>query len=473
MDIEVRGVTLDSREVADGFVFVAVRGTNVDAHRFLDDAVKRGARAIVSEEAPARSDVTWIQTPDSRWAAGALAAGLCGHPSSKLRVVGVTGTNGKTTSSYLVSSALSRLAPPTAMMGTVEARIGEERFPTRHTTPEAPVVQSFLLCAYEAGARFGVLEVSSHGLSLSRLAGTEFDVALFTNLSRDHLDYHEDMESYFQAKRALFTRYLRETGRAVVCIDDAYGERLAAELQSRAVTYGASDSADLNVASVEADMEGLRIRFREQGVERELTSRLLGGFNARNLIGAYGVVRALGFEPEETIGALEDADGAPGRFERVPLPSQLGFDVVVDYAHTDDALRKVLEAARPLTRNRLTVVFGAGGERDRDKRPLMGDVASRLADGVVVTSDNPRGEDPLGIIKEIQLGVGGAPVDVEPDRRAAIELAMSRAEPGDLVVVAGKGHETYQVISGRVLPFDDREVVRDIARKMTDSGGRR
>jgi UDP-N-acetylmuramoyl-L-alanyl-D-glutamate--2,6-diaminopimelate ligase len=462
-DITVSGVTVDSRDVSPGDLFVAQKGEKTDGHRFLKEAVRRGAVAVVSERAPEADSlegVTWIQTPDARKAAGVLAAKALLEPAKRLDVVGITGTNGKTTSAYLIDGLLSRLAPPSAMLGTVVAKIGDESRPTRHTTPEAPALQSFLAEAVDAGCRYAALEVSSHGLALSRLEGTEFEVAVFTNLSRDHLDFHRDMEDYFQAKRLLFSRYLRPKGRAVVCIDDAYGERLASELDGETVTFGRSETADLSLVEVEATLEGTRVLFRDGASTREIRSPLLGRYNALNLLGVVAAVRALGFPIEEIVSTLPLVEGAPGRFERVPVGAP--FDVIVDYAHTDDALRKLLEATRPLCRGKLWVVFGCGGERDRTKRPLMGDVAVRLADRVVLTSDNPRGEDPEAILREIQLGTKGGSVDVDVDRRRAIALALEGAREGDVVVVAGKGHEPYQIIGDRVLDFDDRLVVREI-----------
>jgi UDP-N-acetylmuramoyl-L-alanyl-D-glutamate--2,6-diaminopimelate ligase len=463
-DAAIEGVTVDSREAGPGFVFVACEGEKTDGHRFLPEAVARGASVVVSERPPDAKfpSVTWVQTPDARKAAGLLAAKAWGEPAKKLNLVGVTGTNGKTTSAYLVDGLLTRLAPPSAMLGTVVEKIGSRTKPARHTTPEAPKIQEFLAEAVSAGSRYGVLEVSSHGLALSRLEGSEFEVAVFTNLSRDHLDFHRDMESYFEAKRLLFSRYLRPRGHAVVAIDDVYGERLAASVSGKVTTFGVSPTADLALTHVDATLAGTRLSFRENGVVREIRSPLVGRYNALNLLGAYAAVRALGFSDEAISSALPDVEGAPGRFEKIPVPRP--FDVVVDYAHTDDALRKLLEAARPLTRGKLWVVFGCGGERDRSKRPLMGMVAARLADRVVLTSDNPRGEDPEAIVREIQLGTKehGGRVDVEVDRRKAIAFALERAEASDLVVIAGKGHEPYQIVGDRVLNFDDRRVVEEI-----------
>jgi UDP-N-acetylmuramoyl-L-alanyl-D-glutamate--2,6-diaminopimelate ligase len=471
-DVEIHGVAVDSREVRPGFVFVAREGEKTDGHRFLGDAIARGAVVVVSERPPdpkfaalsatATGKPTWVQTPDARKAAGLMAAKAWGEPAKKMNLVGVTGTNGKTTSAYLIDGLLSRLAPPSAMLGTVVSKIADRSEPTRHTTPEAPAIQEFLAEAVAAGCRYGALEVSSHGLALSRLEGSEFQVAVFTNLSRDHLDFHRDMESYWEAKRLLFTRYLRRGGHAVIGIDDVYGERLASGVSAETTTFGFSSTADLATASVEASLEGTRLSFREGTVLREIRSPLVGRYNALNLLGAYAAVRALGFATDDILRTLPEVSGAPGRFERVSVPRP--FDVVVDYAHTDDALRKLLEAARPLTRGKLWVVFGCGGERDRSKRPLMGMVAARLADRVVLTSDNPRGEDPEAIVREIQLGTKEytGSIEVEVDRRKAIALALGRAEASDLVVIAGKGHEPYQIVGDRVLDFDDRNVVREI-----------
>jgi UDP-N-acetylmuramoyl-L-alanyl-D-glutamate--2,6-diaminopimelate ligase len=462
-EVEVHRVVVDSRDVEPGDLFVAREGEKTDGHLFVDDAVRRGAVAIVSERPPASSfpsALTWVVTPDARRAVGILAARAAGDPARKMNLVGITGTNGKTTTAFLVDGLLTRLGAPSAMLGTVVARIAERSWPTRHTTPEAPTIQTFLADAYDAGCRHGALEVSSHGLALFRLEGTEFEVGVFTNLSRDHLDFHRDMEEYFQAKRLLFTRYLRPGGKAVVSIDDAYGERLASDLDVETVTFGSSATADLSILESEASLEGVRLSFRDGGEVRAIRSQLLGRYNAMNLLGAFAAVRALGFASEDILRTLPLVPGAPGRFERVAVDRP--FDVIVDYAHTDDALRKLLEAARPLTQGRLWVVFGCGGERDRTKRPLMGDVAARLADRVVLTSDNPRGEDPQAILREIQLGIKGKEIDVDVDRRKAIGLALRGAAPGDVVVIAGKGHEPYQIIGDRVFDFDDRLVVQEL-----------
>lgn len=461
---EVTGVTVDSRRVEQGFVFVAIKGQNTDGHRFVSDAMKQGAIAVVSDSAPPKKGVPWVRTPDTRRAAGLLSAELARYPARHIRLVGITGTNGKTTTAYLLDGLFQRLAPPSAMMGTVIHRVGTDSQPARHTTPESPEVQLFLRRAVEAGCRLGVLEVSSHGLALGRLEGTEFDCAVFTNLSRDHLDFHRDMEDYFAAKRMLFENYLRSAGTAVIGIDDGHGRRLADTVGGSVVTYGFSPDADLRAEEVKADFDGLEFQIHHGGVVRQLKSPLIGRHNVRNFLAAYGAAGALGLDADAVLEVLSGIGNIPGRYEKIEVGQP--FHVIVDYAHTDDALRNILETTLALPHGQVLTVFGCGGDRDRSKRPLMGSVAARLSDLVVLTSDNPRNEDPLAIIHEIELGTKGphcqAEVKVEPDRRKAIELALSLSQPGDVVLVAGKGHEPYQVIGHQVNAFDDRKVVREI-----------
>jgi UDP-N-acetylmuramoyl-L-alanyl-D-glutamate--2,6-diaminopimelate ligase len=464
LDCEVRGLAIDSRRVENGFIFVAITGQTTDGHLFLADAQKRGAAAVVSERPPHGLGIAWIQTPDARRASGSLASVMAGEPAKKIKLVGVTGTNGKTTIAYLLDAMFGRLHPPSAMMGTVVHRIGDEVKPARFTTPEAPDIQAFLAHAFDEGCKYGVLEVSSHGLALGRAEGTEFACAVFTNLSRDHLDFHRDMEGYFAAKRILFDRYLHPDGAAVIGIDDSFGRRLAGDLPGSVSTFGFHPDADLRIEDIEAGFEGLDLSFREHGERRKLSSPLIGRHNALNLLAAYGAGRAVGFETKTLLHALEQAPGAPGRYEKVVMGQP--FVVIVDYAHTDDALRNLLETTRSLPHRKILTVFGCGGDRDSSKRPLMGAVAARLSDHVVLTSDNPRSEDPLAIIREIEVGTKGprakARVTIEPDRHKAIGIAIASAGPGDVVLLTGKGHESYQVIRDQILPFDDSEVVREI-----------
>ena len=463
-DMRIAGVAIDSREVRPSFLFVAVEGATTDGHCYLEDAAALGAVGVVSERSRDKSWTgAWVQTPAARKAAGILAAKVYGEPAEILELVGITGTNGKTTCAYLLNRVLQELRPPSAMMGTIVRQIGEQSWTQRHTTPEAPAVQRFLADALLAGCRQSVLEVSSHGLQLSRMEGTRFSVGLFTNLSRDHLDFHSDMEDYFRAKRQLFEHHLKPNGTAIICVDDPYGVRLARELTCELTTYGTTPTADLCLNELEAGPEGLKVHFTERGVERKLRSPLLGAFNAANLVAVYGVSRALGLPAEDVLSVLSRARGAPGRFEPIPIAG--GVYVVIDYAHTDDALRNALIAARPLTNNKLWVVFGAGGDRDREKRSLMGSVAAKFADRVVLTSDNPRGEDPKAILRDIEQGVGDKEVLLEPDRKKAIRLVLGQAESGDWIVIAGKGHERQQIIGCQIIDFDDREIVLEIARE--------
>jgi UDP-N-acetylmuramoyl-L-alanyl-D-glutamate--2,6-diaminopimelate ligase len=473
VNVPVRGLAVDSRQIGAGFIFVAIVGDNHDGHRFLEDARKQGAVAVVSEQVPRDVGLAWIQIPDARRAAGVLSATLAGEPSRQMDLVGITGTNGKSTTAFLVDHVLERLAPPSALMGTVIQRIGGATRLTRHTTPEAPELQSFLSRAVEEGCRYGTLEVSSHGLAMGRVEGTQFACAVFTNLSRDHLDFHRDMEDYFNAKRRLFEDHLRPGGTAVIGIDDDYGRRLAESLSTRKWTFGFAPDADIRADGLRATFDGLELEIHERGRSRRFVSPLIGRHNALNLLAAYGVGRVLGFEPNVVLEALGEARGAPGRYEKVEEGQP--FHVVVDYAHTDDALRNLLQTTRALPHQKILTVFGCGGDRDRSKRPLMGAVAARLSDTVILTSDNPRSEDPEAIIREIELGTKGsrsrAQVLVEPDRRSAIELALSLAEPEDVVLISGKGHETYQAVGGQVVPFDDREVVREIlSEEVRDQG---
>jgi len=468
--LEVGGVATDSRRVNAGDVFVALEGTRTDGHRYLVEAIERGACAVVSQKEPQDWDIAWIQTEDARKAAGLLSAKVAGEPAKKINLVGITGTNGKTTTTYLLDAILHRLHPPSAMMGTVVRRIGDEASSAEFTTPESPELQSFLVRAVEAGCRYGTLEISSHGLALGRVEGVEFAGAVFTNLSRDHLDFHHDMEEYFVTKCRLFERHLRAGASAVIGIDDSYGRRLAESLAGPVISYGFSREATLCIEELKTSFGGLELTIRERNAVRYLKSPLIGRHNALNLVAAYGAARSLGFDSEPVLQALGGARGAPGRNERVDMGQP--FQVIVDYAHTDDALRNLLETTCAMPHRKVLTVFGCGGDRDRSKRPLMGAVATRLSDLVVLTSDNPRSEDPLAIMREIELGTKGrqsrSQVLFEPDRRKAIELALSMAGEGDVVLVTGKGHESYQVIGQQRIVFDDREVVREIL-----AGGKR
>lgn len=471
-NLNVTGITHDSRAVSTGVVFVAIRGQRADGATFAASAAARGAAAIVAETpAPAGMSVPWIQTPDARLALAELSAIYFGRPSEALTVVGVTGTNGKTTSTYLLAAVLDAAGLPCGRMGTVTVRVGPDPADERdasHTTPEAPEVQRLLREMADRGCKACAMEVSSHALVLRRVAGMRFAAAIFTNLTRDHLDFHHDMKQYFAAKRQLF-EMLPGDAPAVVNVDDPWGQELASSLPT-VVTYGIQRAADVRATSIQSTLEGLAFEIETPNGSMSIRSPLVGRPNVYNILGVSAAASALGISHRAIEAGLARLDGVPGRFQLVSATTD-DVRVVVDYAHTDDALKNLLETARPLASGRLITIFGCGGDRDRTKRPLMGTVAARLSDLVVLTSDNPRSEDPIRIIDEIKLGIvppadpsapkrAATPLVVNPDRRAAIEHAIRTAEPGDLVIIAGKGHEKYQVIGDRTIPFDDVEIAQ-------------
>jgi UDP-N-acetylmuramoyl-L-alanyl-D-glutamate--2,6-diaminopimelate ligase len=451
-------------------VFVGVRGRVVDGAAFAPQAVGRGAMAVVAEgPAPAGLDVAWITVADARVALAVLAAELYDHPSRQVRIVGITGTNGKTTSAYLMRSVLQAAGCRAGLLGTVVYSVGREDREAVRTTPEAPDLQAMFREMVDNGCDAAVMEVSSHALALRRVDELTFAAGLFTNLTRDHLDFHGDMESYGEAKRRLF-EVLPPGAPGVVNADDPKAAYFL-EAAKRPVTFAVRRAADVTPRDVSLTLEGLAFDVATPAGTLRVRSPLVGQPNVYNILG----VVATGVALDLPVGAIEagiaELAGVPGRFQVVSAPGD-DIGVVVDYAHTDDALKNLLETARALAAGRLITVFGCGGDRDRTKRPLMGAVASRLSDRVVVTSDNPRSEDPARIIEEILRGmpaVAGRPggprsaeVQTVVDRRAAIELAIERAMPGDLVIVAGKGHERTQTIGDRVVQFDDVEVARGV-----------
>ena len=479
----VSGVAYDSRRATNGNVFVALRGLQADGAAFAQDAITRGAAAIIAETpAPAAVTVPWIQVPDARLALAALAAEFWGHPSEQLSLVGITGTNGKTTTSYVLASIFEAAGVRCGRIGTVGYRIGDREVEATRTTPEAPELQQMLreMVSQRHGAC--VMEVSSHALSLKRADHLRFSAAIFTNLTREHLDFHRNMEEYFAAKLRLF-HLLPDDGIGVTNLDDRSGAAFA-QAARRPVTYAIDAAADVRPIKVSLSLDGLEFDARTPRGTLHVRSRLVGRPNAYNILAALSTAMAL----DVPFGAIEagiwNLANVPGRFQVVSGPVD-DVRVVVDYAHTDDALKNLLETARPLAVGRVITVFGCGGDRDKTKRPLMGAVAARLSDLVVITSDNPRSENPAGIIEEVKRGIvvpadrtppkGAAGLKATPyitlvDRREAIERAVGDARRGDLVLIAGKGHEKYQVIGDRVLPFDDVEVARAaLARRRTGS----
>jgi UDP-N-acetylmuramoyl-L-alanyl-D-glutamate--2,6-diaminopimelate ligase len=457
--VEVEDLAYDARAARPGSLFFCVVGGRADGHDFAADAVAAGAVALVVER-PLDLAVPQLLVPDARVAMALAADEFFEHPTHSLQVAGVTGTNGKTTTSFVLYSVLAAAGRRPGLLGTVESRIGGEPRPAVRTTPEAVDLQRSFRAMLEAGDESCVIEATSHGSELKRLLGVQFAVLVFTNLTQDHLDFHGTMERYFDAKRRLFTE-VEPVPAAVVNVNDPYGRRLADELRlrgARLTTFGLTDEADVRADELEATASG--IRFRTDGLE--VQSRLRGRFNVENLLAVVAAARVLGVDDGAIAEGIAMAGGVPGRFEAVEEGQP--FTVLVDYAHTPDSLENVLRSAREVAANRLICVFGCGGDRDRGKRPIMGRVARELADVPIVTSDNPRSEEPLAIIEEIVAGAEG--LEVEPDRRAAITQAIELAGPGDVVVIAGKGHEQGQEVAGRTLPFDDREVAREVLRRL-------
>jgi len=451
--VGVRELVFDSRRVEPGTLFFCVVGEKVDGHSFGARAVEDGAVALVVERELTELDVAQVVVPDSRAAMAPLAARFYGDPTAELRVVGVTGTNGKTTTAFLVQEILKAAEYPCGLLGTVKQIVGGVEKEVVRTTPEAIELQSTFRQMLDGGDEACAMEVSSHALTLHRADAIHFEVAIFTNLTQDHLDFHADMEDYFLAKRKLFEM---EPKTAIVNVDDPYGRRLAEEFEC--LTFSAEGAeADYSARDVSFDAGGARFAVGEM----ELRTGMPGHFNVANALGAFAAAEAMGVGPEIAAAGLARAARVPGRFE--PVDEGQGFSVLVDYAHTPDSLENVLRAARRLTEGRLISVFGAGGDRDRDKRPKMGRAGAEHSDLTVVTSDNPRSEDPAAIVAEVAAGAEGASqLEVVVDRREAIALALGRAAPGDTVVIAGKGHEQGQEFEdGRKVPFDDREVARE------------
>jgi UDP-N-acetylmuramoyl-L-alanyl-D-glutamate--2,6-diaminopimelate ligase len=469
-DQVVTDVAYDSRKVQPGTLFVAIRGLATDGNQFVESARKKGAVAVASEEPP-RPGIPWLQVADAREALATLSATLLGHPADALRLVGVTGTNGKTTTAYLVDAALRAAGQRVGLLGTVQYRIGDRLAEAVRTTPESSDLQKLFREMVDARCSHAVLEVSSHSLSLKRVHGCAFEVAVFTNLTRDHLDFHGDMDRYFAAKRVLFDTLLREDGHAVLNADDDRCAELAATSRGQVTTYAIEHEADLRAEAIALSLSGTSFRVRTRAGVLEIRTPLLGRFNVQNLLAALGTCLALGLDPETAVRGLENLKGVSGRMERVDAGQD--FTVVVDYAHTDDALKNLLETVRELKPRRILTVFGCGGDRDKTKRPLMGAVAARLSDVIVITSDNPRTEPPEAIVEDIQRGINGyrkAERLVIVDRRDAIAKALEMAGAGDAVVIAGKGHETSQVLRDRTVPFDDRQVARDVLGRLALKG---
>lgn len=461
-EIEFKGMEYDSRKIKDGDIFVALEGSISDGHKYIKQAIENGAKGVlVSKKVEPEFPVEYILVKDLRKNLGKIASNFYGYPQKKLKIIGITGTNGKTTSTYLLESILGK--EKVARIGTVEYKIGDEVIEAPNTTPESLDIVKMCKKAVEKGLEYLVMEVSSHALSLGRVDMLEFDVASFTNLTLDHLDYHENMDNYFQAKRKLFTM-LKDSKKSSINIDDIYGDRLYKEFGG--YSYSLIKSADLTGEIVEFHSDGQFVRLNLMGEMFEEKLAILGRYNLYNVLGVIGIALQLGIGKNIILEKLKDIKGAPGRFELVNCGQD--YIVVVDYAHTGDALENILKSINELKKGRVITVFGCGGDRDATKRPIMGEIAQRLSDIAILTSDNPRTEKPHLIIEDVKKGMNGDHYLVEEDREQAIMKAIEIAQKNDIILIAGKGHETYQILGRKKIHFDDREIARReiVKRKM-------
>ncbi len=467
-DAVVTDVTHDSRRAGPGSLFVAVRGALLDAHKFIPQVIEQGAAGVISELPPGnefQETFSWLQVEDARRAMALAAAEVHHHPSRELQLVGITGTNGKTTTAYLIASIPEAAGELVAMTGTVEYRLGKERLKADRTTPEATDMQRLLRKAVSIGCKTAVMECSSQAMDFHRCDALEFAVAVFSNLTRDHLDYHKTMENYWYAKQRLFDGRLGSKPRvSVINVDDPYGVELADRLDqegAHVVRYAVKSKAEVTASDAEFSLNGMQFKLRTPEGERDFRSPLVGPPHIYNTLAAVASGLALGYDLDVITNALQKCTGAPGRFERVMHDKD--FAVVVDYAHSDDALLNVLRTAREVTKGKIITVFGCGGDRDRSKRAPMGQAAGSLSDIVILTSDNPRTEDPQQILADAEEGIKetGKPYSKIADRREAIHRAVAVAQSDDLILIAGKGHEDYQIIGREVFHFDDKEVARE------------
>jgi UDP-N-acetylmuramoyl-L-alanyl-D-glutamate--2,6-diaminopimelate ligase len=465
-EIEIRQVACDSRKVEEGTLFFALHGAKVDGNAFAHDAIAKGAVAIASEEKPPSAlpeGVPWIRVREARKALAITAANFFGHPAEGLQLVAVTGTNGKTTTTSIIDSIIKVSGAKTGLFGTIAYHTPAGDYPAPNTTPESVDLQGFLAETRDAGGRYAVLEASSHALSMDRLWGCHFAAAVFTNLTREHMDYHKTFDDYFAAKRRLFIG----TGAgvpevAVINSDDEYGKRLAGFAKTT-VTYGLESAADITTKKFQLTFSGLSFSAQTPKGKVQISSRLVGRINVYNILAAIGAAQALDLSNEIIEAGIRNLESVSGRFQRIDLGQP--YFVVVDYAHTDDALESLIRTARELNpKGRIITLFGCGGGKDRTKRPVMGEAAGRLSDLTILSNDNPKTEDPLKIISDIVVGLQktNGKYMIEPDREKAIALAMDQALPGDIVLLAGKGHENYQILADRTLEFDDREQARRV-----------
>ncbi|WP_343611087.1 UDP-N-acetylmuramoyl-L-alanyl-D-glutamate--2,6-diaminopimelate ligase [Chryseobacterium oranimense] len=464
---EISELAFDSRKVTENSLYVAVRGTVADGHSYIASSVEKGAKAVVCEELPEtlNENVTYIKVKDSSKALGHLASNLYGNPSQKLKLIGVTGTNGKTSVSTLLFDVFKNLGYDSALLSTVEIRIGEKIIPATHTTPDVITINKILAQAVEEGCEYAFMEVSSHGIAQNRIEGLHFKVAGFTNLTHDHLDYHKTFDEYLKTKKRFFDE-LEDTAIAITNVDDKNGMVMLQNTKAKKKSYAMKTMADYHGKSLEIDFNGMLLNFNG----KEFWTTLTGKFNIYNLLLVFGIASELDFEQDEILQAISKLNRVSGRFET--FKSDGGIFFIVDYAHTPDALENILDSINDIrTKNeRLITVFGCGGDRDHSKRPEMGNIATKKSTLAIITSDNPRTEDPAQIIKEIEAGVepqNFSKYTSIPDRKEAIKMAIRFAEPKDIVLVAGKGHENYQEINGVKHHFDDKETINELWKLMS------
>lgn len=464
LDQEITGICYDSRQVKPGALFVCISGFKTDGHLYIKQALNNGAAAfMVEKEIDINQDLTCIMTPNNRRALSVLASNYYKEPSKFLRVIGVTGTNGKTTTTHLIKAILEESQNKAAIMGTLYARIGDTKKELGHTTPEAPEIEEFMSLSREKGGEYFIMEVSSHALDLNRVDKVNFNVAIFTNLTQDHLDLHQNMQNYKNAKMKLFGMLQEETDSfGIINADDPYAADFIQSAGNTYYTYGINNEADVQAGDLQISLKGSRFKVMYDKGSFDVNMKLIGLFSVYNALAAITFALKEGINSDKIKSAMEKVEGVPGRFEQVDCGQK--FTVIVDYAHTPDGLENILKTGRQIVENRLITVFGCGGDRDRTKRPRMGEIAARYSDFCIATSDNPRSEEPEQIIADILPGmnkVENSRYAVIVDRREAIRHAVHLAKEGDLIIIAGKGHETYQLVKDRVLHFDDREVARE------------
>jgi UDP-N-acetylmuramoyl-L-alanyl-D-glutamate--2,6-diaminopimelate ligase len=486
-ELDVSGISFDSRRTKPGDIFFAIKGENLDGNLFIRDAIKKGALSIVYQKGLDLEvikyfpNITWIGVDDCRDALAFISHIFYGKPSEHLDVIGITGTNGKTTTSYLIKKIVEGSGNPSGLIGTISYFIKDRRYEAVHTTPEAPLFQWMLKEMLKEGCKYVVSEISSHALSQKRVDYTKFKMAVFTNLTRDHLDFHRDMEDYFLAKRRLFKELLSEDGTSIINQDDPYGQRLLGELRrlnKKVISYTIGNgAADIKAQDIETTFKGTRFTLKIQDSKTEqIISPLIGISNVYNILSAIAVTLTLGIQIDNIKASIAEMDGIKGRFEKVDVGQK--FLAIIDYAHTGDALERLLLTAKNLVesntragkrkdnKGKIITVFGCGGNRDKGKRSIMGEIATRLSDFVIITSDNPRDEDPREIIKDIEKGIDRDNYIVVPDRKIAIELAVNIASPGDILLVAGKGHEDYQEINGVRYRFSDKASLEEAIKNL-------